>query len=659
MKKLLSILVLLACLSWSAYAQTIVFSENFNSLTPPNIPTGWVQHNVDGLTPHSSVSSLMGTNAWVSTNNASLIPATGDLVMISNSYYTPAGTANDWLVTPNISIPASGTTVLSWKARAYDPSYPDGYLVKVITGGTDPSNYVTTTIATIAAENTTWTERAVNLNTWAGQTIRIAFQNNSNDMYLLGLNDVAVVQPAVSDVQMVSLDIQKYVSTGLVNIQGTLRNLGASNLTSANINYSVNGGTPVVMNATGLNVPYGGTYNFTHSTPLNITAPGTYNIKVWASSLSTGADVNASNDTATAQVAAVSSIPSKKAILFEGTGAWCQFCPDGAVKLEEVLTNYSDAIGISVHNGDGMAFTDGNTINSAFSTGYPYGTVDHYKFPSDGPGLSRSVWNARMGTRLGHIVPAEISGTHTYNPTTRVLDVSVTATFRAAVTGDFRLNCYVIQDSVIGPNNSQYNQVNYYNTVSGHPYYGAGNPIVGFAHRHVLRACLGGPWGTAGSIPGTTTDGGVYTQNYTYTIPVNYNTGVNAVAADVNKMYVVYAIQEYSTNVNSRPIHNAMQQKINVPTTVEPVLLDNSNQVNVYPNPFAGQTNVQLNLAKQENVHIRILDLTGKEVGYFNQGTMDAGSYTITLDASSLAAGMYLMNISIGNQVVTKKIEIQ
>jgi len=655
MKKLLSILVLLACLSWSGYAQTVIFSENFNSLTPPNIPTGWTQHNVDGLTPHSSVSSLMGTNAWVSTNNASLIPATGDLVMISNSYYTPPGTANDWLVTPDISIPAAGTTILSWKARAYDGTYPDGYLVKVITSGTDPSNYVTTTVASIGAENNTWTERSANLNAWAGQTIKIAFQNNSNDMYLLGLNDVSVVQPLASDAQISSLDIQKYVSTGALAIQGTLRNLGASNLTSADINYSVNGGTPVTMSVSSINIPYGGTYNFTHSTPYNITAAGTYNIKVWASSLSTGPDANMANDTAMAQSAAVSSIPPKKAVLFEGTGAWCQYCPDGAVVLEQVLTNYPNAIGISVHNGDGMAFTDGNTINSAFLSGYPMGTVDHYKFPTDGPGLNRSVWNARMGTRLGHIVPAEISGTHTYNPTTRVLNVDVTATFRAAVSGDFRLNCYVIQDSVIGPNNSQYNQVNYYNTVSGHPYFGAGNPIVGFVHRHVLRATLGGPWGTAGSVPATTTDGGVYTQSYTYTIPTSYG----AVTADPSKMYVVYAIQEYNASTNARPVHNAMQQKINTAVSIDNSnLATTSNEVNVFPNPFAGQTNIQFTLGKQENVSVRIMDLTGKQVGEFNQGTMDTGSYTITLDASGLSSGMYLMNINIGNQVITKKIEI-
>ncbi|MDW8302818.1 MAG: hypothetical protein RML38_10135, partial [Bacteroidia bacterium] len=63
MKKVLSILALLVSLSGWMHAQTVVFSENFNSLTPPNIPTGWVQHNVDGLTPASAVSSLMGSNA--------------------------------------------------------------------------------------------------------------------------------------------------------------------------------------------------------------------------------------------------------------------------------------------------------------------------------------------------------------------------------------------------------------------------------------------------------------------------------------------------------------------------------------------------------------------------------------------------------------------
>ncbi|MCS7029282.1 MAG: choice-of-anchor J domain-containing protein [Bacteroidia bacterium] len=638
------------------HSQTVIFSENFNSLTPPNIPTGWTQHNVDGLNPHPALSGLMGSNAWVSTNNPFLTPSAGDIVMISCSYYSPAGTANDWLVTPYITIPSSGTTVLTWKARAYDDFIADGYLVKVITSGTDPSNYVTTTIATISMENGTWTERAANLSAWAGQTIRIAFQNNTYNMYLLGLNDIAVIQPLQSDAQVMNLELPKYASMGSITIKGTLRNLGSSNLTSATIYYSANGSSPASMTVSSINLAYGDTYDFIHTVPLNITTPGTWTIKAWAGLLNTGPDNNPLNDTATGQIAVVSSVPIKRAVLLGGTGAWCQFCPEGTVAMKQVLDTYPNAIGILAHKSDGMSFPDGDSILDKYVGGYPTGTIDYYKFDSFwGAGaLSTSSWLPLMGIRLGHIVPAEVSGSHIYDPITRQLNVSVTATFRVAVSGDFRLNCYLVEDSVIGPNSSQYNQQNYYNTVVGHPYYGLGNPIIGYPHRYVLRACLGGPWGTPGSIPSTTTDGGVYTQNYTYTIPVNYD----VVAANPNRMYLVYLIQEYHPDIDKRPIHNAMRQKLTTSTNIEFNLPHNS-LVEVFPNPCYSHLTVRLTLAKTEKVQIRIFDLSGKEVQAFDQELLNQGEHLFSADLTSLPSGMYLMQVNIGNQTIVKKIEKQ
>ncbi len=42
------------------------------------------------------------------------------------------------------------------------------------------------------AENSTWTSREVALGAYAGQTVRIAFVNNSNDMYVLLVDNIKV-----------------------------------------------------------------------------------------------------------------------------------------------------------------------------------------------------------------------------------------------------------------------------------------------------------------------------------------------------------------------------------------------------------------------------------------------------------------------------------
>ena len=39
----------------------------------------------------------------------------------------------------------------------------------------------------------------MNLNAYAGQTVQIAFVNNSNDMYVLWLDDVQLIVPAAND----------------------------------------------------------------------------------------------------------------------------------------------------------------------------------------------------------------------------------------------------------------------------------------------------------------------------------------------------------------------------------------------------------------------------------------------------------------------------
>ncbi|MFT5779579.1 MAG: hypothetical protein ACI837_002538 [Crocinitomicaceae bacterium] len=52
-----------------------------------------------------------------------------------------------------------------------------------------------------------------------------------------------------------------------------------------------------------------------------------------------------------------------------------------------------------------------------------------------------------------------------------------------------------------------YDQTNFDNMTPGHPYEGAGSPIVGFVHKNVLRKYLGGPWWTAGQIPASVSFG--------------------------------------------------------------------------------------------------------------------------------------------------------
>lgn len=156
--------------------------------------TGWTLYNQDALTPNSSVNFVNA--AWISTTEEF-----DNNVAMSTSWYTPAGTSNDWLVSPSITLPA-GINKLYWDAQSYDSTYKDSYKVFVSTGGNQVADFTDqvfvqgngTTGST--GENTTWTKRSVDLSAYSGQTIRIAFQNFSTDMFLLSVDNITVVNNA-------------------------------------------------------------------------------------------------------------------------------------------------------------------------------------------------------------------------------------------------------------------------------------------------------------------------------------------------------------------------------------------------------------------------------------------------------------------------------
>lgn len=78
------------------------------------------------------------------------------------------------------------------------------------------------------------------------------------------------------------------------------------------------------------------------------------------------------------------------------------------------------------------------------------------------------------------------------------------------------------------------------------------------------------------------------------------------------------------------------------------------NVFNVYPNPTTGELNIKLNTIN--DINISIIDLRGRRV--YNEFN-NTKNLVRTLDVSSLASGMYLLNIDSNGNKATKKIIIE
>ncbi|MFN8323883.1 MAG: T9SS type A sorting domain-containing protein [Chitinophagales bacterium] len=237
-QKLLLFTLLLTAAMNQAFSQ-VVFQENFQG----GIPATFTLRNVDGLTPNTAVAYV--NNAWIAREDFANNVA--DTAAFSTSWYTPAGTSNDWMFTPVInSLPAN--TILTWNAVAYDASYQDGYEVRIFTGASIPAtpNASTGTVVfSTAAEVSTWTSHSVNLNAYAGQNIYIAFRNNSFDKFLLLIDDIKVEVPLNYDAELTSVTpISEYTLTPKTQViayplSGVVSNTGLMSISNVGVTATV------------------------------------------------------------------------------------------------------------------------------------------------------------------------------------------------------------------------------------------------------------------------------------------------------------------------------------------------------------------------------------------------------------------------------------
>jgi|GEM_PF-767557 len=253
MKKIFTFLAIFFLSTTLIYSQSIIFSEDFDGIPGATsggvgsytFPTGWKLANVDNKIPAPSVNFM--TNAWVR-----LADSPGDTCALSGSWYAPAAVANDWMWTPSISLPAGGKYKLTWRAKAFNARFPDGYEVRIMTvaptGATGAiGNMITnsTVLFSVGEEDTLWKNRAVILDSsLSGQSVYLGFRNNSNDLFLLGVDDVEVEVVYDFDAAISKSKSLEYIFVPLsqvasISLGATITNAGIQSLPNVNMKAEV------------------------------------------------------------------------------------------------------------------------------------------------------------------------------------------------------------------------------------------------------------------------------------------------------------------------------------------------------------------------------------------------------------------------------------
>lgn len=86
--------------------------------------------------------------------------------------------------------------------------------------------------------------------------------------------------------------------------------------------------------------------------------------------------------------------PVKRVLLEQYTGAWCGWCVDGSVVMDELIKEFPDnVIGVKVHQGDDMEIPKVFDSIKTLVPFYPSGSIDRVTFPGEATvGTSREKW---------------------------------------------------------------------------------------------------------------------------------------------------------------------------------------------------------------------------------------------------------------------------
>lgn len=131
----------------------------------------WNVRTMDESYIHSGVSAI-GSASWISE------PLTPD----------------NWMILPKMQFQTAGAYTLTWWQGIIDPSYyNEQYSVLVSTGGVNPTDF--TLLQQYTIDDTNWVQKTIDLSSYAGQTIRIAFRHHgSTDVYWMLIDDIAVTE---------------------------------------------------------------------------------------------------------------------------------------------------------------------------------------------------------------------------------------------------------------------------------------------------------------------------------------------------------------------------------------------------------------------------------------------------------------------------------
>ena len=447
------------------------------------------------------------------------------------------------------------------------------------------------------------------------------------------------------DVTMSDLDMPRYLKLGQggTDVMGTITNFGAQTITDLELSYTVDNGTAVVANLTGLNIAPGASMVVTHPTTWDPTTEASFDIEFWASMVNGNVDADPSNDKTNGTVETyTTSYP--RVVLYETfTSSTCAPCVAGNANFESVIATLPAGEVASIKYqmswpGDGDPY---NTVDGNDRRGY-YNINSVPRLEADGgwDGNS-SIFTAAVHDDAME-VPAFVEIDATYKVVVADQKVFSCATIVAnRDLGDATLHV-AIMENLTTANVGTNGETEFHNVVKKLAPDASGQTV-------------------------NITDGMSTTICTDYTFNGDYRLPPNADADKIIDDAVEHSVEEFSDlsvvvwlQDDADPDKAVLNATNAVPEPVSTGGIDAlKNTVSVFPNPAVNNATVSVNVQDVSVGTVKVMDVVGKTVINLANVQLSNGVNRIELNTGNLNGGVYMVEVTVGDEVTTSQLVIQ
>lgn len=329
------VLLALAVLSGRTHAQKWYFYESFDNVTVDAtgsgyVPDGFTLYNDDNVPFDGKPDLSYFDMAWKVMRGMD-----GEGCASSPSLFKDqTAQADRWLITPAIPLKDATAPKLYFRAKAGDEQVRDGLVLKISTTSTEKSAFKN--IRSVREVPGKWTDYVFDLSEYAGQTVYLAFVQNSTGMLTLSIDDirvgetgnglVAVCNNAYTPLYMIHTHEGSNMS---FPVSATLQNWSNTKITSARLCVRMDGGQVVTKTFNLLNIgPASATSFPSQAVSFNFIpqkADGNAEFEIWFDQIN-GQSVSMEHNKVNCFVAEETDMTYKKVIFEIFSSATCAHC---------------------------------------------------------------------------------------------------------------------------------------------------------------------------------------------------------------------------------------------------------------------------------------------------------------------------------------------